>query len=114
MKDEFYLGSCPANEDCVQVDPNSDYIPAMKAELRKYKELLEKLFPIPEDLSCYFTIRWESHDFGRYGEIVIVYNDEKEEEIEFALNVENNTPSTWDEDVKSEGVLRKFFKGELK
>ncbi|MFZ2992473.1 MAG: hypothetical protein WA061_02045 [Microgenomates group bacterium] len=98
MRDSFELGCTPCGEDCVQVNPNEDYIPAMRQELNRYKSYLEKLFPISDDLSCYFKIHWQSHDFGRYGEIAICYDDENEKEIEFALNVEGNLPEYWEEE----------------
>jgi hypothetical protein len=96
MRDYFELGSSPSGEDCVQVNPNEDYLPAMREELKKYKEYLEKLFPIPDDLGCYFTIKWSNHEFGKYGEVAICYDDIFEEDMEFALNVEGNCPEYWE------------------
>lgn len=95
MKDYFELGSSPYREDCVQVKSGKDYRPEMTEELKRYKEQLEKIFPIPDSLTCHFGIKWFPHDFGSYGEIVIYYHNDIEEEVEFALFVEENLPNTW-------------------
>ena len=97
MRDYFELGCTPAEEDCVQVERTGTYMPAMKAELARYRELLRVLFPIPDDLDVYFAIKWEDHDFGRYGEVAIFFNDNDPRTIEFACFVEEHTPATWDD-----------------
>lgn len=98
MFDELYLGSVPCDENCVQVDPNTDYVPQMIAECKHYKELLEKKFPIPQNLedNVYFKLKREEHEFGSYYEVTIRYNEELEEAVNFAFNVENNLPATWE------------------
>lgn len=104
MLEEIYLGCVPSSEECVQVDSRVDYLPEMRAELNRYKEYLEKCFPVPENIVCYFVIKWESHDFGRYGEVVIKYDEDDEQSIKFAENVDNNLPGNWN-DVVVEGIL---------
>lgn len=92
------LGSAPTEEECVQVSDKVDYIPAMREELIRYRKLLEKMFP-----SCYFSIMWFDHDFGRYGEVVVRFNPDNEEEVHYAYNVEHNLPKYWEkENVQTE------------
>lgn len=98
MEDYFELGSSPNGEDCVQVDSTKDYYLEMKEELNRYKEMLQNIFPMPEDLGCYFKIKWFPHDFGKYGEVVIMFDGDDQNEIDFACFVEDNLPETWDDD----------------
>ena len=41
MKEWLTLGPVPYEEDCVQVNSNEDYLPAMVKEVRKFVEFLE-------------------------------------------------------------------------
>jgi hypothetical protein len=95
MREYIELGSAPADENCIQITSKEDYIPAMREECRRYKQLLEQKFTNrPEEV--YFTIKRFSHDFGEYMEVCIVYNDEVEEQIDYAYYVEGNLPLTWE------------------
>lgn len=84
----------PIDEDCVQVDSNADYMPAMKLEADRMLTLLCNKFP---DIPGYFTKVRHSHDFGSYIEIRYNYNDNDEEESDSADFVENNFPYTWND-----------------
>ena|SRR3990167_1272859 len=99
MYDFFDLGSTPSDEECVQVSKNQDYLGDMKREVKRYKDYLERLFSIPEELEgdCFFSIKSNSHDFGTYYEVVIKFNDEVDLAGEFASYVEHYCPQTWDE-----------------
>lgn len=100
MRDYLTLGSAPVEENCVQVEPTGNYIQPMKEECKKYKELLEKLFHIPEELrhNTYFTVKRFDHDFGGYYEVCIVYDDSSEESTDIAFSVENNLPNVWNQE----------------
>ena len=39
------LGTTPCDESCVQVSKTEDYFSAMKAECKRFVELLQKCFP---------------------------------------------------------------------
>lgn len=94
MRDFITLGSAPIDEDCVQVSSRVNYIPAMRAECRRYKEMLEYIYPkLPE--SCYFGVKNFEHDFGTYFEVVIYYDDEIEEAVDFANDLQDNQPEKW-------------------
>lgn len=95
MKDFIILSSAPIDEDCVQVTSEKPYIEEMKAECRRFKKLLEELFPNPPQ-SCYFAIKRFEHDFGGYYEVVVYYDDEDEVSCDYAFNVEDNLPLTWE------------------
>ncbi len=82
----------PVNEDCVQVDKKTDYLPAMKAEARRMIELLDKKFPWADGN---FRIKSQEHDFGTYVEIRYTFS---EDEWHLANCIESNFPQTWEDD----------------
>lgn len=96
-KYEYYeLGSSPIDEDCVQVNSNTDYMPAMREECRRYKRQLERDFPIPEGINAHYTIKSFSHDFGSYLEVCVVYDESDEKANEFVFDVlDSNLPLHW-------------------
>ena len=95
----LYLGPVPYEEDCVQVNSNTDYVTAMKAEIRKYISLLETRFPdAPEN--AFFTMKSEHHDFGPYYEAVVKYDENDENACKYAFCVESNLPARWDDEQK--------------
>jgi hypothetical protein len=54
-----------------------EYFEKNKAEMKVLLEYLKKKFPLPEEFShmCDYRVKWFSHDFGRYSEIVLIYDD---------------------------------------
>jgi hypothetical protein len=96
MSETIELACSPLEEDCVQVSSTEEYLPAMKAELKRFQAMLEKRFPIPEGVSARFFIMWQRHEFGRYGEVAIEFISNTKGE-DFAYFVESNLPKTWDD-----------------
>ena len=97
MREWMTLGTVPYEEDCVQVNSKTDYLPAMQAEVRRFVQFLENRFlNIPEE--AYFGVKRESgHDAGTYLEAAIYWNDDNEESAQFAYFVEANIPARWDD-----------------
>ena len=85
------IGCSPNEEDCVQVGSNREHL--MGKELEIYKNQLTRAFPPPE--GCYFKVKWNSHDFGRYGEVRAVFPEDSEEGEKWALEAENGVDH-WD------------------
>jgi len=54
-----------------------DFYEKNKIEMRVLLEYLKSNHPIPEEFShmCEYRVKWFTHDFGNYSEIVLVYND---------------------------------------
>lgn len=92
MRDWLELGTTPVNEDCVQVTSKKPYLDEMRAECRKYIELLRTRFP---NFPVQFSIKSSPHDFGEYLDVVVYFNDAKEEEVNAAYFIESNLPETW-------------------
>ena len=88
MRDFFYLGSAPSGEDCVQVTPHDDYLPAMRAECLRYIDALRTHYG-PEPEGAELRIKRESHDFGSYMEVVITFDADEPEAVGYACQVEN-------------------------
>jgi hypothetical protein len=93
MLEYLELGTCPSNEDCIQVNNSINYIKPMLEQCTKYENLLITKFP-PID-NTKFVIKGFNHDFGKYYEVCIQYNPNDEKAVEFAFNVESNLPETW-------------------
>jgi hypothetical protein len=93
--DYMEIGTTPYDEDCVQVESTGAYLQPMRRECDRYKTLLEEIFPIPQDVNAYFSIKSCPHDFGTYYECIIKYDETDEKSSEFALFVEGNLPRTW-------------------
>ena len=96
MKTHLILGAAPYDEPCAQLGADN-YDKQNQLETARYIELLKKKFPgMPA--GCFFQRKGFSHDFGFYHEVVICFDEEKEEQADFAGKVEDNLPATWDDD----------------
>ena len=91
MRDYITIGSSPSGEDCVSVSDKTDYIIPMREECKRFKELLQKKFP-----NAKLGIKGFDHDFGRYYEVVAYFDDEDEESMNTAYEVEANCPEYWE------------------
>jgi len=94
-------GTTPANEPCIMVSRDDDYFTKMKAEALVFKRQLERAFPDPPD-GVYFAVKSNSHEFGSYLDICVVYDDSDEEQMNFAYSVEDTAPAEWDEQARAE------------
>ncbi len=87
------IGPVPTDETCVQVS-NGDYRDAMRKEVTRYCEMLNRRFPnAPGDTEI--VLKWFEHDFGSYAEAVVVYDPDDEESTRYAFFVESHTPMEW-------------------
>ena len=94
--DYLTLGSTPSSEPYQQLVDCYNHIVATK-EARIFKQQLIRQFSDGLDgRRAYFTIKHFSHDFGTYCEVVIIYDNNDEEAINFAFNVKANIPEYWD------------------
>lgn len=94
-QDFLTLGPTPFGEDCAQVGTSDYYVRAIE-ETRRYKEMLEKKFPdLPQGLT--FETKAFPHDFGTYHEVVVVYDRDDQEQVNYALKVERHLPETWED-----------------
>lgn len=108
MMDFLYIGSTPVDEPCVGVESSGAYVTKMKAEVNRFKELLEKIFkPLLDECEgkLYFLVKREGgSDFGVYWEVVVKFDDEDEKAREYAYFIEAHAINTWDEKGTFSGV----------
>jgi hypothetical protein len=105
--DYLEIGSSPRDEDCVQVG-DGDYILPMKNECRRFKELLEKLMPIPKECNCRYYVKSNPHDFGTYYEVAIQFDEEDAKSSAFAYYVDSYYPQKWN-DTKVEMTWKEYW-----
>ena len=100
MKDYLYIDTTPTNEKCTQVN-DPDYSAKARAEGRRMIKQIDKHYPLPESASMGYTrIKSESHDFGAYYQIQIIFDDECESSVNWAFSIEGdklNALEYWDE-----------------
>lgn len=102
--DYVTVGSSPHDEDCAQVgDP--DYRSKCKAELHEFKRQLIEEFGEPP-AGATLKIKAFPHDFGTYHELVVVFNDDIDEAVDYAFDLEDHGITSWDETAKKNlGIL---------
>lgn len=96
MMEYVVIGSAPTEEDCVQVRTGMNYLPAMRKECDRYRDLLQSTFGREPD-GARLLIKEFQHDFGPYLEVVCEYDPDKKEAIEYAFRCEKDSPRTWNE-----------------
>jgi len=100
MRDSLSLGPTPSGETCQQVGSDS-YSPRKAVnECREYIAQLTRIFGTPPGTAD-FCITSNTHDFGTYRDVAVRYDDNSEEESDFAFKVEANCPELWDDIAKA-------------
>lgn len=95
MRDFIDIGSAPAEEDCVSVSRDVDYLPAMRAECLRFIELIRKTLG-PEPEGAHLAVKSNPHDFGTYYEVVCYFQDDDDEARKYAFRCQDDAPATWD------------------
>ena len=89
------IGPSPCEEACAQVG-RADYDERSRRECRVFLRMLERLYPLADDVPARFTVRSFPHDFGAYREVCVRYDDTDARACYHAYEVEGNTPAEWD------------------
>lgn len=97
--DYIELGSSPYSEDCAQLGQNG-YYDFMRVEMKEFKRMMEELHPNTSDFIGYYKVKSFPHDFGTYHELCVVYDDNDDDSINWALETENSVPEYWDNTAK--------------
>jgi hypothetical protein len=90
------LCCCPVDEQCVSVG-EENYDQRARAECVRFKEMLTRRFPVPENVLGYFVVKCFPHDFGSYYEVCAVFDDADERGMEWAFACEEDLPAKWDD-----------------
>ena len=110
--DKFFLGGAPCAEDCAQVG-SQFFRQDESIETNAYIGQLKRMYG---DKEIEFVAEQMDHDFGKYKEIVVKFNEESEEQYEHAIEIENNIPEFWDIVAIKEiiaGLISKNFKSSV-
>jgi hypothetical protein len=93
------LGPVPAMETASDAPKQPEL---NRAECRIYKAMLERLHPVPEGVDAYYCIQSNPHDFGSYREVGIKYNENDRAAGNWAWDMQDNSPSNWDDQARKE------------
>jgi len=97
MREYLDIGSSPVDEPCAQLG-TEEYLSRVRLELWAYRNQMERLWAVrlAEEPDMHFGVRANQHDFGTYHELVIHYDDEFETQANLAIEMQNESPATWD------------------
>jgi len=97
MLDYLHIGATPLDEPRIQTGANY-YDLLQKIECRYYRKALIEHYGEPPGEANLRT-KGSPHEFGAYYEVVIYYNPNHEDEVKYALKVENGLLE-WPEEIK--------------
>lgn len=93
--DYLEFDTVPSSEPCVQIgDENYRYLAILEADV--LIDQLKRTFPQAHPLGLDFKRTYNSHDFGQYIGIKIVYNSDIPDH-ELVYDIDKNFPEKWDE-----------------
>ena len=88
------IGSTPYNEDCAQLGITDRYSKMARLECEAFISQLKRLYGYPPE-GVYFKITSNAHDFGNYLDVTVVFDEEVEEQSDYAYNCEAGLDN-WD------------------
>ena len=94
MKEFECIGTTPTEEGCVQLD-SPNYYREVRVEIKAFTDQLIRVFGEPPPGVVFKTNR-NLHDVGVYYDILIAYDDQQEQQLEYVMNMVNNLPENWD------------------
>lgn len=111
MREYLTIGSCPHDEKCEQLGPTFNKDREI-LEIAAFCEQIMRHYPAPA--FCHAEVRAKSfnHDFGRYREVCVIYNDNDEKAIDYAFSIEGDEKgvlSTWDDKAREFLVKRGYM-----
>jgi hypothetical protein len=90
------IAPVPCNEECQQVGTENYDEQLAYRECVAFQKQLERTFP--KVGGVYLKVKANSHDFGVYHEVVAYFDENNDEECEWAFNMEGSIPLNWDEE----------------
>jgi hypothetical protein len=102
MRDYLDLAPTPADEPCAMVEKTGEYMPRMRAECRAFVGQLERAFPLAVEAGVYFRIKSNQHEFGSYLEVQACFDDEDEDQTQWAYLIEGYLPEAWDDQARAQ------------
>jgi hypothetical protein len=107
MKDSISIEIVPLDEPCAQLkDPG--YAERSVMEYKAMYNQLLRMFGPPRG-NAYLKKVSNSHDFGSYITLDIIFDEDNEEESAWAYHIDNNLPERWDKEAIRELCLLGYF-----
>ncbi|MCW5230920.1 hypothetical protein [Verminephrobacter eiseniae] len=85
------IGPVPTEENAAQVG-RPDYEEQSRRECRVFKNMLERLHPIPSDCPATLVVKSFPHEFGSYREVCVRYDADDAAATTYAFALEGDTP----------------------
>ena len=93
-RDYMEIGSAPWEEECVSVNPDTDYLPSMRAECNRFINRIREVHG-EEPEGAELRVKSNSHDFGTYLEVVCYFSDTDEDAMAYAYKCQDEMPAKW-------------------
>jgi hypothetical protein len=96
MRDSIDLGPTPAEEDCAQrTAGNLPYAELARLECAAWRDPLRRTFGLEPD-GASLRIVGHDHDYGRYDEVAVRFDDANQAAVDYAYRLEAEAPGRWD------------------
>jgi len=94
----------------------SDFLEKNRIEMRVLLEYLENNYPIPEEFRqmCEYRVKWFTHDFGMYSEIVLIYDDSRLYQLEESDPDKFNRFWNWFNDIEAIDLESDYLDNEIR
>ena len=96
--DYIALGGCPEQEDGIEpIGPTKDYIPLMRKEVYRYKDLLNLRFKtmLKENDLISFEVRSFGNDTQPFLNVIIIYDETDKIQSQCATIISKTLPQKW-------------------
>lgn len=95
MRTYAEIGCTPASENCAQLGILDDYTRFARLECNAYIKAMRLKFGEPP-AGARYHVHGNSHDFGTYYDVRLIYDATLEDHNDYALKIENGL-DTWEE-----------------
>lgn len=96
----FSIGPVPYNESCATIEQKDYYEKATIECMAFSNQLMRQFEPLPQGVN--FKIVSVDHEFGKYLEVAIAYDDKDSVNLEFVNRVEIEANDVWDNESEIE------------
>lgn len=94
------VGTTPSEEDCAQANPDNTNVDLMSRQCVAYINQLVRMYGEAPGNAYWFILK-NYHEFGEYLEAALMYNPDREDESEYAMEVESGAEN-WDPEALKE------------
>jgi hypothetical protein len=95
------IGPAPTEENCAQLG-RTDYGTRSRIECAVFMRMLERQFPVPDGVPAYLSIESFPNEDDSYREVCARYDESSELAMAYALQLEVEIPTEWDEIARQE------------